>query len=138
MLTYPITEVVTTENQTMATMPSPYMNQTMVQMSSFALTQTVAPTSHVTVPFNHGKKLEKFIRLNFKRWQQKILFYLTTLNLALKLNQSEGNIQDVSAIEAWKHSDFLCCNYVINGLTDSLYNVYSTIKMAKELWESLD
>ena len=30
----------------------------------------------------HGEKAEKFIRTNFKRWQQKMLFYLTTLNLA--------------------------------------------------------
>ena len=34
--------------------------------------------------------------------------------------------------------DFLSRNYVVNGLHDSLYNVYSTIKTAKELWESLD
>ena len=32
----------------------------------------------VTVPINHGEKLEKFNRTEFKRWQQKILFYLTT------------------------------------------------------------
>jgi hypothetical protein len=29
----------------------------------------------------HGEKSKKFNGLNFKRWQQKILFYLTTLNL---------------------------------------------------------
>ncbi|RVX19809.1 hypothetical protein CK203_005258 [Vitis vinifera] len=29
-------------------------------------------------------------------------------------------------------------NYVMNGLADSLYNVYSDKKTAKELWESLD
>ena len=27
---------------------------------------------------------------------------------------------------------------MLNGLTDSLYNVYSDKKTAKELWESLD
>ncbi|PKI38298.1 hypothetical protein CRG98_041345 [Punica granatum] len=34
------------------------------------------------VPVNHVEKLEKFNGLNFKRWQQKMLFYLTPLNLA--------------------------------------------------------
>jgi hypothetical protein len=29
----------------------------------------------------HGGKSKTFNGLNFKRWQQKILFYLTTLNL---------------------------------------------------------
>ncbi|KAL2491246.1 Uncharacterized protein Adt_26874 [Abeliophyllum distichum] len=50
----------------------------------------------------------------------------------------KGDIQAVSAVEAWNHSDFLCRNYVMNGLADSLYNVYSSMKTTKELWESLD
>ena len=74
-----------------------------------------------------------------------MLFYLTTLNLARFLTENahvlkddEQDIQTVSAVDAWKHSDFLCRNYVLNGLTDSLYNVYSDKKTTKELWESLD
>ncbi|KAL2497200.1 zinc knuckle (CCHC-type) family protein [Abeliophyllum distichum] len=121
MATDPITEVVATKNQTVATVSSPSVNQTVAQVPSFAATQTVAPTGHVTVPVNHGEKPEKFLTED-----------------APKLKQGEGDIQAVSAVEAWKHSDFLCQNYVINSLTDSLYNVYSTMKTAKELWESLD
>ncbi|XP_022888917.1 uncharacterized protein LOC111404326 [Olea europaea var. sylvestris] len=74
-----------------------------------------------------------------------MLFYLTTLNLARfltetapKLNEGEGDVQALSALDAWKHSDFLCRNYIMNSLTDALYNVYSTMKIAKELWQSLD
>ena len=33
---------------------------------------------------------------------------------------------------------FLCRNYILNGLDDSLYNVYNPIPMAKKLWVSLD
>ncbi|XXG79779.1 hypothetical protein AAC387_Pa09g0778 [Persea americana] len=43
---------------------------------------TLAP-----VMVNHGKKLEKFSGTEFKRWQQKMLFYLTTLNLARFLHE---------------------------------------------------
>ncbi|KAL6326053.1 hypothetical protein AAG906_000928 [Vitis piasezkii] len=85
----------------------------------------LAPVATPTV----AQKTEKFKRLNFKRWQQKMLFYLTTLNLARfltedapKLKEDEHDIQVISAIDAWKHSDFLCRNYVMNGLVDSLYN----------------
>ena len=35
----------------------------------------------VSIPVNHSKRPKKFSGLNFKRWQQKMLFYLTTLNL---------------------------------------------------------
>ena len=69
-----------------------------------------------------------------------MLFYLTTLNLvrfltedALKLKEDECDIQVISAIDVWKHLDFLCKNYVLNGLIDSLYNVYYTESSAKEL-----
>ena len=70
--------------------------------------------------------------------QQKMLFYLTTLNLARfltedapKLKEDEHDIQVISAIDAWKHSDFLCRNYVMNGLTDSLYNFILTRKQLR-------
>ena len=40
-------------------------------------------------------------------------------------------------MDAWNHSDFLCRNYVLNGLENTLYNVYSSLKTT-ELWDSLD
>ena len=86
------------------------------------------------------KKLEKFNELNFKRSQQKMLFYLTTLNLtrlliedAPKLKEDENDIQIINVVDAWKHSEFLCKNFVMNILIDSSYNVYSDKKTTKEL-----
>ncbi|KAL5570103.1 hypothetical protein UlMin_026678 [Ulmus minor] len=87
-------------------------------------TPVVSPAVPVSVPVNHGEKPEKFNG------------FLTENAPVLK--DDEQDIQAVSAVDAWKHSDFLCRNYVLNGLTDSLYNVYSDKKTAKELWESLD
>ena len=110
-------------------------------------TVTQAPMMPTTVPISvsPGEKTKKFSGLNFKRWQQKMLFYLTTLNLARflteeapKLKEDGRDIQFISVVDAWKHSDFMCRNYVMNALTDSLYNVYTDKKTAKELWESLD
>ena len=62
-----------------------------------------------------------------------MLFYLTTLNLVRFLIEGETYIQVVNVIDAWKAFDFLCKNYVMSGMHDSFYNVYYTIKMAKEL-----
>ena len=108
---------------------------------------TVAGSSVIplVVPVNHGEKPEKFNGTEFKRWQQKILFYLTTLNLARFLNESvpvlteeTTTTKSVTAVDAWNHADFVCRNYILNGLDNILYNVYSPIKTAKELWDSLD
>ncbi|GKA16104.1 putative reverse transcriptase domain-containing protein [Tanacetum coccineum] len=67
--------------------------------------------------------------------EQKMFFYLTTLNLARFLNETTNPL--IHRLSK-KHSDFLCHNYVLNGLVDSLYNVYCKTTTAKELWESLE
>ena len=74
-----------------------------------------------------------------------MMFYLTTLNLARflqedapALKENKTNRQVVSAVEARKHVDFLCRNYFLNGLENTLYNVYCAFNTVRELWESLD
>ncbi|XP_062104170.1 uncharacterized protein LOC133815331 [Humulus lupulus] len=74
-----------------------------------------------------------------------MLFYLTTLNLVRFLKEDhptvgedEVDVQTQHVVEAWKHVEFLCRNYILNGLSDSLHSVYSVKKTTKELWESLD
>ena len=54
------------------------------------------------------------------------------------VSEDETDIQARVAYNAWNDSDYFCRNFVMNCLADSLYNVYSTKKTAKELWESLD
>ncbi|KAL5582162.1 hypothetical protein UlMin_014604 [Ulmus minor] len=103
---------------------NPLASMVVAPVVTHVATPVVSPAVPVSVPVNHGEKPEKFSG------------FLTENAPVLK--DDEQDIQAVSAIDAWKHSDFLCRNYVLNGLTDSLYNVYSDKKTAKELWESLD
>ncbi|XP_052198407.1 uncharacterized protein LOC127805691 [Diospyros lotus] len=102
--------------------------------------------SAVTKPTPHVEKPPPFNGEDFKRRQQKMSFYLTTLNLAHILKEdcpvvSEENMttETVAAREAWMHSDFLCKNYILSGLADPLYNVYCTAyATSKQLWETLE
>lgn len=106
--------------------------------------KNVANSISVVIPNSstHGEKPEKFNGTDFKRWQQKMLFYLTTLNLSKYLKEdapaSGSTVEAAAAADAWNHSDFLCKNYILNGLDNTLYNVYSPMKTAKALWESLE
>ncbi|XP_039142321.1 uncharacterized protein LOC120279452 [Dioscorea cayenensis subsp. rotundata] len=100
--------------------------------------------SVMSVSVNYVEKLEKFTGLHFKRRQQKMLFYLTTLNLARfltekapELKEEEQDAQLIISVEAWKKSDYLCRNYIMNSLSNTLYNVYTSKKLQKNcgmLW----
>ena len=98
----------------------------------------------VSAPLPNRKleKSDKFNGTKFKRWQQKILFYLTTLHLAKFLQEDPPELRidrnSVLDIDAQTQGDFLWQNYILNRLDDSLYNVYSPITMTKKLWASLN
>jgi hypothetical protein len=56
----------------------------------------------------------------------------------LILNENETDRQVVVIMDEWKHANFLCRNYIFNGLDNTFYNMYSPIQTAKELWDSLE
>ena len=73
-----------------------------------------------------------------------MLFYLTTLGWVRFLTDDppakKNGEQDkdyLIARETWNNSDDLCRHYVMNCLSDSLYDVYSAKMSVKELQESL-
>ena len=78
-----------------------------VAQRSIPIVKLSATVPAATVSIHHCEKLKKFNELNFKRWQQKMLFYLTTLNLTrflteepLKLSEGETDMQVVNTIDA--------------------------------------
>ena len=78
---------------------------------------TVMPPIPTTILVNHGEKSEKFNGTDFKRWQQKILFYMNILNLTRFLHETtptlkedESDMQVIAIVDAWKHANFLCRN----------------------------
>ncbi|GFZ10814.1 hypothetical protein Acr_22g0002120 [Actinidia rufa] len=124
--------------------PNPGLYPDAKQDTGGSTTPAYAPVVPPTVT-GHGERPEKFSGLDFKYWQQKMLFYLTTLGLAKylqeeapTLSKAEKDPTTVAAVQAWKHGDFLCKNYILNGLDKTLYNVYSPLPTAKLLWDSLD
>jgi hypothetical protein len=74
-----------------------------------------------------------------------MLFYHIILNLAKflfkeasKLSENEFDPIIMENINAWNHSDFMCKNYSLDGLDNTVYNIYSSIKSTKVLWKALD
>ncbi|KAF3681872.1 hypothetical protein FXO37_02664 [Capsicum annuum] len=110
-------------------------------------TTSIASTTQANAlqPMAPSEKPKKFAGIDFKRWRQKIFFYLTTLCLQRFTSEEapevpEGTLdkEHFMIVKAWKHSDFFCRNYILSGLQDDLYNIYSGTKTLKELWGALE
>ncbi|PHT58438.1 hypothetical protein CQW23_00801 [Capsicum baccatum] len=127
-------EKMTTESQIMSATTSVGATNIATSTRTNAL-PTMAP----------AEKPGKFSGIDLKGWQKKMFFYLTTLCLqrftseyAPEVPEGTSNKDRFIIVEAWKHSEFLCRNYILSGLQDDLYNVYSGTKTSKELWEALE
>ena len=85
----------------------------------------------------------KFEGLHFKRWKPKVFFYLTTKNVEKNVNSTKpvfdlpATVEQTNTIEKWEKDDFLCKNYILNYLANELYDYYSILKTAKEIWDAL-
>ncbi|XP_016473600.1 uncharacterized protein LOC107795471 [Nicotiana tabacum] len=124
------------------------MTISMEQQSGSTTAAMTTTSSSRTTPRSAmapAEKLEKFSGMNFKCWQQKMFFYLTTLSQQRFISEDVPVLGEETPdnerfviTEAWKHFDFLCKNYILSCLEDGLYNVYSIMETSKELWNSLE
>ena len=83
----------------------------------------VAPTRPLV---SQAVKPGKFTGVNFKGWQQRVFFWLTTLGLQ-KFTSEDTPVpandmpdkKKFMIVEAWKQSDFLCKGYIPNQTSDT-------------------
>lgn len=81
---------------------------------------------------------------NFKRWQMKMKFYLTTLRVVGWITSNkpvtlEGELKPARSYpDKWWHKDYMCKNYILNCLSPDLYDVYATCETENDLWNALD
>nr|GEW22531.1 zinc finger, CCHC-type [Tanacetum cinerariifolium] len=92
---------------------------------------------------NFGK-LDKFEGHDFRRWQKKMHFLLTTLKVIYVLTTPMPKLLEDATVEAirirekWENDDYICKSHILNGMSGSLFDVYTNVESAKELWDSLE
>ncbi|GJX63788.1 zinc finger, CCHC-type containing protein [Tanacetum coccineum] len=71
-------------------------------------------------------------------------FLLTTLKVVYVLTTPMPELVDHVTVEAirirakWENDDYICRGHIMNGMSDSLFDVYTNVESAKELWDSLE
>ncbi|GKA07542.1 zinc finger, CCHC-type containing protein [Tanacetum coccineum] len=92
---------------------------------------------------NFGK-LDKFEGHDFRRWQKKMHFFLTTLKVVYVLTTLMLELVEDATVEAirirakWDNDDYIYRGHILNGMSDSLFYVYTNVESAKELWDSFE
>ena len=92
-------------------------------------------------------KLDRFDGTNFTRWKDKLMFLLTTLKIAYvldpnlsKLPEPTDNDSDQLKAERKKceEDEVVCRGHILNTLSDRLYDLFTSMKSPKEIWEALE
>ncbi|GKC60726.1 zinc finger, CCHC-type containing protein [Tanacetum coccineum] len=89
-------------------------------------------------------KLEKFEGQDFRRWQKKMHFLLTTLKVVYVLSTPSPVWSENETLEAtmkrmkWENDDYICRGHILNGMSDSIFDIYQNVESAKALWKSLE
>ncbi|GJT04203.1 zinc finger, CCHC-type containing protein [Tanacetum coccineum] len=89
------------------------------------------------------RKLDKFKGHDFRRWQKKMHFLLTTLKVVYVLTALMLELLEDDTVEAikrrakWENDDYICRRHILNGMSDPLFDIYQNMESTKELWDSL-
>ncbi|MFS8010035.1 hypothetical protein Hanom_Chr14g01292251 [Helianthus anomalus] len=65
-------------------------------------------------------KLEKFEGVDFRRWQKKMHFLLSSLKVVYVLTtpipeiQEEGNLEQIRKRSKWENDNYICLGHILN------------------------
>ncbi|KAK2997702.1 hypothetical protein RJ639_025674 [Escallonia herrerae] len=92
-------------------------------------------------------RLERFDGGDFVRWQRKMHFLLVTVKVYYVIvnprppepgENEEESVTKTRERLRWDQDDEICLGHILNGMSNTLFDAYHTVKTAKELWNQLE
>nr|GEX78789.1 zinc finger, CCHC-type [Tanacetum cinerariifolium] len=62
--------------------------------------------------------------------------YVLTIPMSELLE--DATVEAIRIMAKWENDDYIYRGHILNGKSDSLFNVYTNVESAKELWDSLE
>nr|GEV88074.1 hypothetical protein [Tanacetum cinerariifolium] len=90
------------------------------------------------------RKLDKFEGHDFRRWQKNMYISLTTLKVVYVLTTPMPELVEDATVKAiqirgkWENDDYICRGHILNGMSDSPFDVYMNVESVEEMWDSLE
>ncbi|GJY80953.1 hypothetical protein Tco_0493704 [Tanacetum coccineum] len=82
-------------------------------------------------------KLDRMDGMNFTRWKEKMKFPLTAFKVHYVLEGSQMGVLTEKEQRKCDQDKTLCRGYILSTLTYQLYDLYTSMTSAKEIWNSL-
>ncbi|GJY38334.1 zinc finger, CCHC-type containing protein [Tanacetum coccineum] len=102
----------------------------------------VATMKHMASNFS---KLDKFKGVDFRRWQKKMHFLLSSMSVVYVLTTpipddggDDPTVEQVRKRAKWDNDDYVCRGLILNGVSDPLFDIYQNVESFKELWDYLE
>ncbi|GKE37970.1 hypothetical protein Tco_1461375, partial [Tanacetum coccineum] len=90
-------------------------------------------------------KLDKFEGVDFRIWQKKMHFLLSSMSvvyvLTIPMPDVEGDnpiVEQVKKMAKWDNGDYVYRGLILNGMSNSLFDIYQNFETSKELWDTLE
>ncbi|GJZ63396.1 zinc finger, CCHC-type containing protein [Tanacetum coccineum] len=90
-------------------------------------------------------KLDKFEGVDFRIWQKKMHFLLSSMSVVYVLTTPmpdvEGDnpiVEQVKKRAKWDNGDYVYRGLILNGMSNSLFDIYQNFETSKELWDTLE
>nr|GEV00788.1 glucose-6-phosphate isomerase 1, chloroplastic [Tanacetum cinerariifolium] len=76
--------------------------------------------------------------MNITRWKEKMKFLLTAFKVYYVLEGPPISVMSEEEQRKHEQDETLCKGYILSTLTDRLYDMYTRMTYAKEIWNSLE
>ncbi|GKB79715.1 hypothetical protein Tco_0946610 [Tanacetum coccineum] len=87
----------------------------------------VAAMKHMASKFS---KLDKFDGVDFRRWQKKMHFLLSSISVVYVLTTPNPDDGDDATVEQlrkrakWDNDGYVCRGLILKGMSDHLFDIY--------------
>ncbi|GKD91424.1 hypothetical protein Tco_1366931 [Tanacetum coccineum] len=94
-----------------------------------------AAMKHMALNF---AKLDKFDGVDFRRWQKKMHFLLSSMSVVYVLTTpmledggDNPTVEQVRKRAKWDNDDYVYRGLILNGMSDSLFDIYQNVETSK-------
>ncbi|GJS91286.1 zinc finger, CCHC-type containing protein [Tanacetum coccineum] len=75
-------------------------------------------------------------KMHFLLSSMSVVYVLTTP--ILEDGGDDATVEQIRKRTKWDNDDYVCRGLILNGMSDSLFDIYQNVESSKEIWDSLE